>query len=244
MKKLILPVIFLFVLCPAAGAFDSWAIIQQTVTQTAEHLTRLRKLTESLQVYKQQLSDLNRMRDIAIEETVGQDKIEFLVEFHNIVLESKDLFRDLRDLSSLVDGNKSLREEWDRIFGTLDEWDTATDTWIRHMELSDAQSSRGYKIADSYQDRYEQNAEYVRKLKAHSRDVSKLGSLQQIAEQTAHMIDMENQMLYLLSELLRAQSINNAQTNHEEKEAVSAVRQENEEVKEFIRSVPAGTLGM
>ncbi len=234
MKKWII-LSFIFVLNASTVKADpTWAIIQQTVTQTAEHIERLQKAIQQIQLLQRQVQDVQGILQLAQEAAVGADGVEFISNFRNLVLETNDL---IEQIQGYIDGNRNLSEEWLGVFGSLDNWIEQSGDFFESIEMSDSINSRGYKIADGYQDIYKENAEYAQQLINHSKTVNEKGALKQIAEEMGHLIEMENQSIYLLSEILRGQSVEYSNQNLKRKEEIIKFERENEGVQRFMSLV-------
>ncbi len=215
-------------------ASDAWAIIQQTVKQTAEHLQRLKELTDTVELLQSQVKDTQNILELATEASIGPDGVDFITDFRNVMVEGKEIFNDLRNIEDFVDIDGDTLKQWKDIFGTLDNWMEDAGIIYENIDMSDSVNSRGYTIADSYQKRYQQNAENAQKLADHSKIVNEKGAMRQIAQELAQLIEMENQTLFVLSELLRTQSVGQANVNLDRKEKAVQLEQENEEIRQII----------
>ncbi len=223
------------------SADSSWAVLQQTAIQTVEHARRLNEAIETAQLLQSQVADTQQLLDLAVKASEGIDGLEFLSDFRNIVLETNDL---INTIGGYVNNDGDLFEEWGGIFGSLDAWVENSVEIFENIDMSDKVNARGYSIADSYQELYQNNSENIQNFIANAKNVSEKGALKQIAEEMGHLMQMENQVVYLLSEQLRSQSVENSNKNLERKEEIIKFEQENEGVRRFINIVSTDTFGM
>ena len=211
---------------PAFAFSDAWAILQQTAIQTAEHIKRLQQSIEQVKTMKSQLQ-------LAIEASKGIDSVTFISDFRNVVIETTDL---LADLDSYISDGVNISVEWKDIFGSLDGWVDTPKSEYENIAMADDVSSASYKIADTFQDTYKRNSEYAVKFINHSKGLNEKGALKQIAEELGHLMQMQNQVIYLLSQSVKQQSIESSNQNTKRKEAVIELEQENSGVRRFISS--------
>lgn len=234
MKKWII-LTFIFILNASPTKADpTLAILQQTVTQTVEHIERLQKAIQQIQLLQRQVQDIQGILQLAQEAAAGADGVEFISNFRNLVLETNDL---IEQIQGYIDDNRNLSDEWLGVFGSLDNWIEQSGEFFESIEMSDSINSRGYKIADGYQDIYKENAEYAQQLINHSKTVNEKGALKQIAEEMGHLIEMENHSIYLLSEMLRGQSVEYSNQNLKRKEEIIKFEKENQGVQRFMSLV-------
>jgi hypothetical protein len=66
--------------------------------------------------------------------------------------------------------------------------------------------------------------------------VSEKGALKQIAQELAQLIQMENNVVYLLSQMLKGQSVEQSNDNLDRKADVIKFEQENEGIRRFMNS--------
>src|SRR3989338_2491412 len=241
MKKWIILVFMLTLNTSVVRADPTFAIIQQTVTQTVEHIERLQKAIQQIQLLQRQVQDVQGILQLAQEAALGADGVEFISSFRNLVLETNDL---IEQIQGYIDGNQNLSEEWLGVFGSLDNWVEQSGEFFESIEMSDSINSRGYKIADGYQEIYKQNAEYAQHLIDHSKTVNEKGALKQIAEEMGHLIEMENHSIYLLSEMLRGQSVEYSNANLKRKEEIIKFERENEGVQRFMSLVTSSAFNL
>ena len=221
---IILSVLIFSLSSPAWAMSDAWAILQQTATQTAEHLKRLQEAIRQIELMKKQV-------ELALEANRGFAGVDFVSDFRNIVVETTDL---LADLDGYITGIGNVSSEWKEIFGSLDNWVDNPKETFEYIAMADDINSAGYRIADTFQDTYKRNAEYAQKFINHSKGLNEKGALKQIAEQLGHLMQMQNEVIYILSQSVKQQSIENSNQNSERKEQIIQQEQENSGVKRFI----------
>ncbi|MCB9719746.1 MAG: hypothetical protein H6756_02635 [Candidatus Omnitrophica bacterium] len=227
MKKTLLTLITLSLMCrPVSAQTAASAILAQTAIQTAEHLRRLAQAVEEVKLLKQRL-------ELAIEASRGIGEVNFLSDFRNIIVETTDL---LSDLDVYISDTGDLSDQWKDIFGNLSSWvDTATDDY-NYIGISDDMNTASYEIADSYQEIYKRNSDYAERFINHAKTVNEKGAMKQVAEELGHLMQMENHIMYLISQQVKQQSIENSNQNLERKEAVVEQQKENEGVKRFLNA--------
>ncbi|MCK5580747.1 MAG: hypothetical protein KAJ18_05685 [Candidatus Omnitrophica bacterium] len=227
MRRVIcLSLVMLLFAVPAFAFSDAWAILQQTVIQTAEHVKRLQQSIVQVQTMKSQLQ-------LAVEASKGFDGVSFISDFRNMVIETNDL---LADLDSYISDGADISVEWKDIFGSLDGWVDTPKSEYENIAMADDVNSASYKVADTFQDTYKRNSQYAAKFIAHSKGLNEKGALKQIAEELGHLMQMQNQVIYLLSQSVKQQSIESSNQNTKRKEAVIELEQENSGVRRFISS--------
>ncbi|HOY09013.1 MAG TPA: hypothetical protein PLB05_02930 [Candidatus Omnitrophota bacterium] len=230
---IILSVLIFSLSSPAWALSDAWAILQQTATQTAEHIKRLEEAIKQVELVKTQV-------ELALEASRGFDGVDFISDFRNIVLETNDI---LSDLDGYITEISNISSEWKDIFGSLDNWVDNPKETFEYISMADDINSAGYRIADTFQDTYKRNAEYAQKFITHAKGLNEKGALKQIAEQLGHLMQMQNEVIYILSQSVKQQSIENSNQNSERKEDIIHQEQENSGVKRFIQSANR-TFGM
>lgn len=207
-------------------AGDAWAILSQTAIQTAEHLKRLNEAIRQIEMLKKQV-------ELAVEAAKGIDGVDFISDFRNLVLETNDL---LGDLDGYINGDELVSDEWKGIFGSLDEWVEKPKEEFESIAMSDDVNSVSYKIADTYQDLYQKNSEYAQRFITHSKDLNEKGALKQIAEELGHLMQLQNHTIYLMSQNLKQQSVEQSNQNLLRKESIIFFEKDNEGVRKLIRS--------
>ncbi|MBP9854906.1 MAG: hypothetical protein KBD53_08570 [Candidatus Omnitrophica bacterium] len=232
MNKIIVLISFLLISPRLVWAQSTTlAVLQQTITQTAEHLQSLQKAVQQIQLLQQQVQDTQDILQLAQNAAEGSDGVAFISDFRNIVTETNDL---IEQIQGYVDKDQNLSEEWTGVFGSLDNWVDHSGEFFESIEMSDSINSRGYAIADNYQEAYQQNARNAQALIDHAKIVNEKGAVKQIAEEMGHLIEMENNSVYLLSEMLRGQSVEYSNTNLKRKEEIIQFEKENKGVQRFM----------
>lgn len=222
----------------AAGDAAAVAVIQQTAVQTVEHLRQLSEMVKTIQTLQEQLTSTRGLLDLAKKSAEGTDAYKLAGDFRNIVLATNDVLNDVR---TYVDSTGNVPEQWNQMFGSLDPWVKDAKDTFRNIDVSDKTSTSGYLIGDSYQRMYEKNSDMVAQFVASAGQVNEKGALKQIAEETAQLIQMENNTIYLLSEILKGQSIEASNANLKRKEDAIQFQQENEGVRSFMSIVDEDT---
>ena len=195
--------LFLCLACPqltwATG--DAWAILKMIATQTQEH--------------QQRLSQLKKQVDYLRLATEGLDGVGFVTDLRNVIVEGEDF---LNDIDKVMRSGNNLSKEWEDIFGDLQEWSVEeSDQKYASIGLTDQVNTDSYAISGRFQEKYKENAEAISRLAANARQVNEKGALKQIGESMAHLLQMQNQILYLMSQQVKQQSIENANNNMERK---------------------------
>src|SRR5581483_2506952 len=103
-----------------------------------------------------------------------------------------------------------------------------------NIDMSDKINSDGYLIADSYQQLYQKNSQYAQQFIDNANNVNEKGALKQIAQEIAQLIQMENHTVFLLSQMLKAQSIENSNANLKRKEEAVQFQEENQGIRKFM----------
>lgn len=207
------------------------AVVQQTAVQTIEHMRQLSETVRTIQTLQDQLTSTRGLLELAKKSAEGTDAFKIAGDLRNIVLSTNDVIHDVR---SYVDSTGNVPQRWNELFGSLDPWVADAKDTFRNIDISDKTSTSGYLVADSYQKMYEKNADMVAAFVANTQQVNEKGALKQIAEETAQLIQMENNTIYLLSEILKSQSIEASNKNLERKEKVVQFEQENQGIKAFM----------
>lgn len=234
MKRLITVTLIILLNSSTVLANSTWAVLRQTAIQTSEHIKRVQEAVKTVRLLQSQVQDTQSILQLAEKAAKGIDGVEFISDFRNLVLETNDL---IGEIQGYIDGDKNLSEEWMGVFGSLDKWVEQSGEFFEGIEMSDSINSRGYTIADSYESTYKQNAEYAQQLIRHSKTLNEKGALKQIAEELGHLIQMENHTIYLLSEMLRGQSVEFSNENLKRKEEIVKFKRENEGVRRFMNLV-------
>jgi hypothetical protein len=208
---------------PVYAQSTTWAILRQTAIQTAEHLSRLEKAIEQVEVLRSQL-------DLAIEAAEGAGSMDFVSEFRNLVIETTDI---LSELDAYISETGDVSAEWLEIYGTLTDWIEDIENF-EHISMSDDMNAVSYKIADSYQDVFKRNSEYAQRFISHAKTVNEKGALKEIAEELGHLMQMQNHVTYLMSQQIKQQSVESSNRNLERKEEAVELKKENEGVRRLM----------
>jgi hypothetical protein len=247
MKKII-SISFLFVCVTCFDAHAQFvvsdpsviaAINSQTFTQTAEHLKSLAEILNTVQLLQAQLANTQNILQLAQKASEGIDEVGFISDFRNVVMETDKVLDTVKDY---VDTAEDLSGQWKKVFGSLDNWMDNAKEAFGSIDMSDKINSSGFSIADSYQHLYQKNSEYAQKFIENSKNVNEKGALKQIAQEMAQLIQMENHTTFLLSEMLKGQSIENSNANLKRKEDIVQFEKENLGVRRFMSIVDAKTL--
>jgi hypothetical protein len=247
MKRLVISLLFVVLVSSrgwAAVVTDPgviMAINNQTVVQTAEHIKRLTEALNTVKLLQSQVADTQNLLQLAKKASEGIDGVEFVSDFRNIVMETNEVIDNVKDF---IDTAEDLSGQWKQVFGSLDSWmDNAKETF-GSIDMSDKVNSSGFLIADSYQHLYQKNSESAQKFIENSKNVNEKGALKQIAQEMAQLIQMENHTIFLLSQMLKGQSIENSNENLKRKEDVVQFEKENLGVRRFMSMVDAKTFEM
>lgn len=248
--KTIISISFLLVSLTCLNAHAQWvvsdpsviaAINSQTAVQTAEHIKRLAEALNTVQLLQSQLFNTQNILQLAQKASEGIDEVGFLTDFRNVVMETDKVLDTVKEY---IDTAKDMSDQWKNIFGSLDNWmDNAKETF-GSIDMSDKVNSSGFTIADSYQQLYQQNSEYAQKFIENSKNVNEKGALKQIAQEMAQLIQMENHTIFLLSQMLKGQSIENSNENLKRKEEIVQFEKENLGVRRFMGIVDTKTFEM
>lgn len=236
----------------ALGSSNGWAVVvvdpgviaainQQTIVQTAEHIKRLAEALNTVRLLQSQLANTQNILQLAQKASEGIDQVGFVSDFRNVVMETDKVLDTVKDYINTAD---DLSDQWKNVFGSLDNWmNNAKDTFSS-IDMSDKINSSGFSIADSYQRLYQQNSEYAQKFIENSKTVNEKGALKQIAQEMAQLIQMENHTIFLLSQMLKGQSIENSNENLKRKEEIVQFEKENLGVRRFMGIVDTKTFRM
>jgi hypothetical protein len=238
MKEIIIPIIIIFLWFKPMVAFcdpsTTLAVLEQTTTQTAEHLKDLEQMVQQVELLQSQLSSMNNLLTIAQNNSAGVDGMSEITNFQNTVLSTNQL---IQNVQGLINTSQDVSSQWKTLFGSLDSYVANSNQVFGNINASDQVNSSGYLIADSYQNLYQQNSDYVRQFVANANNVSEKGALKQIALEVAQLIQMENNMTYLLAQVVKTQSIESSNANLNRKQDAANFEQENQGVKDFMGTV-------
>ena len=214
------------------------AVLQQTATQTAQHLSQLAQAIQTVQTLQQQLSNTQGILKLAQQSAQGIEGLQTVGDFRNVILSTNNIINSIK---SDIDTTQDLSGQWQNLFGTLTPWIQNANSTFANIDASDKMNSASYLVGDSYQRLYEQNADTVSQFVANANQVNEKGALKQIAQETAQLIQMENNVIYLLSQLLKGQSVEASNENLKRKEQAIAFEQENQGVRSFMSIVDEET---
>ena len=217
------------------------AVLQLTAEETSAHLKDLAQLLQQVQLLQSQLSNMSNLLTIAQNNSAGVDGFNATTNFQNTVLATNQL---IQSVQGLVNTSQDVSAQWKTLFGTLDPYVANSNQVFGNINASDQINSSGYVVANSYQNLYQQNSDYVQQFVANAQNVSEKGALKQIALEIAQLIQMENNMTYLLAQVLKTQSIESSNTNLNRKQDAINFEQENQGVKDFMGTVDSQTLKM
>lgn len=222
---------FVLLMSPGLAWADStWAVLQQTSIQTAEHIKRLQEAVHAVQLLQTQVHDVQDLLNLAVRASEGLDGVQFVSDFRNLAIETNDLISEIREY---VDYDKPIGEEWVNLFGKIGNWIRDSGEIFKNIEMSDSVNARSFNIADKYHDKYQQNSAYAEQLVDNAKVVNEKGALKQIAEEMGHLMQVQNQQVYLLSEMLRSQSVEYSNENLKRKEEAIKFEQENKGIERF-----------
>ncbi|MBF0490439.1 MAG: hypothetical protein HQL15_07430, partial [Candidatus Omnitrophica bacterium] len=168
----------------------------------------------------------------------GIEGLQAVGDFRNAVLATNNL---IRNVQSTINTSQNISSQWKSLFGSLDPWVTNSTQAFGNIDFSDKTNSAGYLVADSYQNLYDQNSKSVQQFTDNANNVSEKGALKQIAVEIAQLIQMENNMTYLLAQVLKTQSIESSNENLKRKQEAIEFEQENQGVKDFMGVVTSQT---
>jgi hypothetical protein len=217
----------------AADPATTAAVLQQTFIQTAEHARQLEEAIRNIELLQSQVQNTQQILQLAVKAADGVDGLQVLGDFRNAIVQTDNVINDLKRFGY---ENGDVTEKWKDLFGSLDPWVTGAKDAFNNIDISDRTSSSGYLVADSYQKLYEQNSGYVQQFMENSKNVSEKGALKQIAQEMAQLIQMENNVIYLLSQILKGQSVEHSNNNLDRKADVIKFEQENEGIRRFMNS--------
>ena len=217
------------------------AILQQTASQTSPHLTQLAQEIQAVQTLEQQLSSTQGLLQLAQLNAQGTDGAQIMANFENTILSANSV---IQAIQSDINTTQNLSNQWQNLFGSLNPWFQNTTTTFANIDASDKLNTASYLIGDSYQSLYQQNASVVSQFVASANQVSEKGAMKQVAQETAQLIQMENNVFYLLSQLLKGQSIESSNDNLKRKEDAVTFNDENQGVQAFMNTVNSQTFAI
>ena len=217
------------------------AILNQTATQTAQHLNQLAQEIQAVQTLEQQLSSTQGILQLAQLNAQGTDGSQIIANFQNTILSANNV---IQAIQSDINTSQNLPSQWQTVFGSLSPWIQNTNTAFTNIDASDKINTASYLVGDSYQNLYNQNTATVAQFVASANQVSEKGALKQIAQEVAELIQMENNVIYLLSQSLKGQSVEASNDNLGRKETAVQLSQENQGVQAFINTVNTQTFSV
>ncbi len=247
MKKIIISILFVVL-----GSSNGWGVVvtdpgviaainQQTAVQTAEHVKRLSEVLHTVQLLQSQVADTQNLLQLAKKASEGFEGVQFVSDFRNLVMETEEILDTVKDY---IDTAEDLSGQWKKVFGSLDNWIENSKETFGSIDMSDKVNSSGFLIADSYQRLYQKNSKYAEQFIENSRNVNEKGALKQVAQELAQLIQMENHTIFLLSQMLKGQSIENSNENLRRKEEIVQFERENQGIRRFMSVVDAKTFEM
>ena len=248
MKRLMILSIFgFFVFANPANAFSFTdpavlaAILQQTVTQTAEHLSRLAQAIQTVETLQQQLSSTQNILQLAQYNAQGVNGSQIIANFENTILSANSA---IQAIQSDINTSQNLSTQWQTVFGSLSPMIQNTSTAFANIDASDKLNTASFLVGDSYQKLYDQNTATVARFVTNANLVSEKGALKQIAQEIAELIQMENNVIYLLSQSLKGQSIESSNDNLKRKELTIQIQDEGQGVSDFMVIVDNNTFNI
>ena len=217
------------------------AVLQQTATQTSHYLNQIAQEIQQVQLLESELSNAQGLLQLAQQSALGVDGLQTLGSFENVILSANSV---INSANNYINTTQNLPQQWQTYFGSLNSWGPNSNDLYGNMNVSDSINTSGYLIGDSYQKLYNQNAATVSQYLANATQVSDKGALKQIAEESAQLIQMENNVIYLLSQLLKGQSIESSNDNLNRKNETVKYDQENQGVTNFMNTVNTQTFGI
>ncbi len=248
MRKIIIPLIILMSIDSLAHA--QWVVTDPSVigtlqaisaNQTGQHIESLAQAIKTVEFLQSQVTKTQDILNLAKEAAKGLDGVQFVSDFRNLVMETNEV---LSDVKGYVDTAQDVSDQWKKVFGSLDNWMDNANEMFGSVDLSDKVNSNGFLIADSYQQLYQKNSEYAQQFIENAKNVNEKGALKQIAQEIAQLIQMENHTIFLLSQMLKGQSIENSNANLKRKEEITQFDQENQGVRRFMGMVDTKTFEM
>jgi hypothetical protein len=217
------------------------AILQQTSTQTAQHLQQLAQEIQAVQNLEQQLTTSQGLLQLAQLNAQGTDGTQIIANFENTILSANNV---IQAIQSDINTSQNLPNQWQTLFGSLNPYLQNVNTNFANVDASDKLNTASYLVGDSYQNLYQQNAGVVAQFVASANNVSEKGAMKQITQETAQLIQMENNVIYLLSQLLKGQSIEASNDNLKRKEDAVTFNDENQGVSAFMNTVNSQTFAI
>ena len=217
------------------------AILQQTATQTAQHLSQLAQEIQAVTTLEQQLSSTQGILQLAQLNAQGVDGLQVIANFENTILSANSV---IQAIQSDINTSQNLPSQWQTVFGSFSPYIQNTSTAFTNIDASDKLNTASYLVGDSYQKLYDQNTATVAQFVASANQVSEKGALKQIAQEIAELIQMENNVTYLLSQSLKGESIESSNDNLKRKEQTIQIQDESQGVSDFMGIVDNNTFNV
>lgn len=217
------------------------AILQQTATQTAQHLSQLAQEIQAVTTLEQQLSSTQGILQLAQLNAQGVDGLQVIANFENTILSANSV---IQAIQSDINTSQNLPSQWQTVFGSLSPYIQNTSTAFTNIDASDKLNTASYLVGDSYQKLYDQNTATVAQFVASANQVNEKGALKQIAQEIAELIQMENNVTYLLSQSLKGESIESSNDNLKRKEQTIQIQDESQGVSDFMGIVDNNTFNV
>ncbi len=227
MKRIILAVGIVICISSPGYASDAWAILKMISTQSIEH--------------KQRLGQLRRQVEYLEKAAEGIDGVEFITDFRNMLVEGESY---LNKIDGFIRSKTESSQEWQSIFGNNDPWIQDSSPLRENIQISDQINQDSYAIGDSFQELYQNNTAEINQLISNSRHVSEKGALKQISESLAHLLQMQNHLIYLMSQQLKQNSVEFSNKNKQRKEAEIILEEEKKGVRDYMNLIDKHSLDM
>ena len=249
MRKMII-LLMAFVSFGCLQAHAQWVVTDPSVigtlqaingTQTAQHIESLAQAIKTVEFLETQVANTQNILQLAQQASNGIENVGFVSDFRNLMMETNDV---LSNVKGYVDTTQDVSAQWKNVFGSLDGWMNNSDQMFGSINMSDKINSDGYLIADSYQQLYQKNSQYAQEFINNAQNVNEKGALKQIAQEIAQLIQMENHTVFLLSQMLKGQAIENSNANLKRKEEAVQFDEENQGIRKFMGMVDSKTFEM
>jgi len=145
------------------------AILQQTATQTTEHLNQLAQEIQAVTTLEQQLSSTQGILQLAQLNAQGVDGLQVIANFENTILSANSV---IQAIQSDINTSQNLPSQWQTVFGSLSPYIQNTSTAFTNIDASDKLNTASYLVGDSYQKLYDQNTATVAQFVASANQVN------------------------------------------------------------------------
>ncbi|MCP4653466.1 MAG: hypothetical protein GY858_08840 [Candidatus Omnitrophica bacterium] len=218
--------------------FDTVAVVaaieNQTAKDLAHHFESLQNMLEQLENLRGQLDQLQKMTDVAEWKREGLEAVGVIGDLRNQWLKNREFYEGI---SANIENMGNFEQEWKEIFGdmnkTLDLVGDINKTFAS-LAVSDKTNTKSYSLAESFQKKYDENSNYARQMAEGARGVNEKAALRQIAEELAHLLELQNQMLYLMSQMAKSQSVEFSNRTRERKAKIADFEEEIKGVGRFL----------